>query len=402
MDTEHKIEKSSKPMVIGIGGAGVKIVSQLANQKEANWLDIVAIDTDSQSLDGSSVQEKVTIDFDWRKGQGCGGDVINGQRSFSRGRNSLSKLLKDIPLLIVTGGLGGGAATGGAPIIASVARQKNIPAIFIMTQPFALEGHTKRKIANDGIRELLPGADILLTLPNDLLFSSLPSETPVKEAFTNADIEVARVIMGIGEMMRCRDIIHADFADFKQLLKEKKSTCSVGIGIADKNDGLNRYHLALERMLESPLLGGIEHLESAHALILTLTGGTDLQIGEMKKTLETVERFCGENCRIIIGTNTDEAYEGKLQLTCVAIHYEEAPPPPVRAQSTTSPIFTTPVKKNSEKPSKQNIDEFEQGELPLQNLSKGIFLNSTPTKYDNLDLDIPTFQRELIHVDKGE
>ena len=187
-----------------------------------------------------------------------------------------------------------------------IAKKLNIPSIFIVTMPFSLEGHSKRRTAENGIKELLPVADVLLYLPNDLLFTSLPGDTAVDQAFAMADNELARTIIGVSEIISHSNLLAANLADLKEALNKQKSFASIGVGIANSADGLNRNHIALQRMLDSPLLGGIEKIREADTVIVSLTGGKDLKIDETKKTLEAFEKFISSDCNLIVGANTSE------------------------------------------------------------------------------------------------
>lgn len=392
--------KSIKVTVVGIGNSGVKIINRLANLKESVWLNIIAVDTDAESIEKCNTPNKIVADTQWRNGTGCGGDVIKGQRSLGRERPRINELLEDTTLLIVTGGLGGGTATGGAPIFASVAKSMKIPTIFIMTTPFTLEGHSKRRIAEDGVRELLPTVDVLLCLPNDLLFSSLPADCPVGDAFEKADVEVARAILGVSEIMRCRNLLAADFSDFTAVMNKRKSVCSIGVGTASSSDGLNRCHLALERMLESPLLGGPNQMKEADALFLVMTGGPDLNIGETKLAFEAAAKFISPDSKVIVGTNTDPAYSDFVQITAITVKFDKKETKEESRSNESFGFEPSPVRTKVSVP--PAAKDFEQGELPLQNISKGIFLNTTPVNYNGEDLDVPTYQRKMIKIDRGE
>ncbi|MDD5727445.1 MAG: hypothetical protein PHV59_02670 [Victivallales bacterium] len=383
----------------GLGGAGVRIISRLAASPQAAHLRLLAIDTDEASLADCPLadDQKFLADVKWRQGKGCGGSVIEGQRSISRERARLEDLINGSSLLLIAGGFGGGTATGGAAAFAGCAKKLNIPSLFIITMPFSLEGHSKRRIAENGIRELLPVADVLLYLPNDLLFSRLPGDTPVSEAFALADREVAGTIIGVSRIVGNNNLLAADLADLREILNKRKSFAAVGVGTADSNDGLNRNHIALQRLLDSPLLGGAEKLKEADAVIVSLTGGKDLKLDETRKTLETFEKFINPQCNLIIGANTAEDYDGQLQITAIAVKFDQQPPPE-------EPAFKTPETKIPEDQPKLNSlfgADLEQAELPLQNISRGIFLNTSPVLHQGEDLDIPTFQRKGIIIDKG-
>jgi len=395
-------ERSDKVTILGIGNAGIKTVDKLSSMKEAFWMNKCALDTDKAALDSCKVTGsfKTLLDEEWRRGKGCGGDVMEGERSISRERNKINELIKNTELLIVTGGLGGGLATGGAPIIARLAKQQKIPTFFIMTTPFTFESHNKIKIAEEGLQELLKDADVAITLPNDLLFSSLPADTPLSDAFRKADLELARAIMGVSEIMRCSDLLATDFSYFFALLNGKKTSSSIGIGTASSSDGLNRAHIAVERMLESSFLGGINRIKSANALYLTVIGGEGMQLGEVKKTLETVSKMAGENAKLIVGANVDPYYEDNIQITAITVHFEEFSSTEMPSRKVAGAQGSS--RKLRKDPASRDTADFEQGLLPLQTISKGIFINTTPVFYDGADLDIPSFQRQMVIIDKGQ
>ncbi|OGV50458.1 MAG: hypothetical protein A2X49_14810 [Lentisphaerae bacterium GWF2_52_8] len=397
---------TAKVTVLGLGNCGVKVISQLCSLPEASWLNLVALDTDSSSLDNCPLETKIYANSEWLKGQGCGGDVMKGERALSRERKNLSELLKDSSLLIVTGGFGGGTATGGAPIVASVAKSLSIPTIFIVSMPFILEGHTKIKLAEDGLHELLPKVDALMAIPNDLLFLSLPSETPLEEAFAKADMEMARALLGVAGIVRCGNLVATDMATLRSIFHQQKTASAIGVGAASlEADGENRCHVALERLMASPLLGGAAHLAKADVLVITVTGGPDLQIGELKRSLEALQQYCPKEARIIVGMNTDPASKGFVQLTAVAVEIEG--PPPEQAHPLTPQVQGANLPAGKARAAKGrhsagNADPAEQPELPgLRAVSKGIFHNTTASRYRGIDLDIPSYDREGITVDKG-
>jgi len=402
---ENISDLASKITVLGIGSSGVKIAEKLHHMPEMLGLEIMGMDTDTNSLGKSTLANKVAIDSEWRGGYGCGGDVIKGQRSFSRERARIRSLIENSSLLIVTGGLGGGTVTGGAPIIASEARACKKPVIFVLSIPFVFEGYNKNKLAEDGIKEILPMADVLICVPNDLLFASLSADAPVAEAFKKSDEEISRAILGISELIRCGNLLSTDFSDLRAVLGRRKSTCGIGVGLASDFDGLNRCHMALERVLGSPLLGGPDKIKNAHALFISVTGGNDLQIGEVKKALESVQSMARKNAKMIIGANTDEAYNGKVQITLITVNFEDVPADDVEELASERTFIKEQAPTVSTAMSAQELplsSEYEQQELPLVQISRGIFLNFSPSMHDGIDLDIPTFQRLNLVIDKGD
>lgn len=399
---QNKTEQK-KIAVVGLGGAGVKVLGRLAKSLHAAHLKLLAVDTDSTLLDSSGLtdEQKYLADSKWRQGRGCGGNIIEGQRSISRERAHIEDMLVGSSLLVVTGGLGGGTATGGVAVFAGIARKLKIPSVFIITMPFSLEGHSKRRTAESGIKELLPVADVLLYLPNDLLFSRLPGDTPVNQAFDMADMELARTIIGVSEIISHGNLLAANLSDIKEALNKQKSFASIGVGVADSDDGLNRNHIALQRMLDSPLLGGVEKLREADTVIVSLTGGSDMKIDETKKTLEAFEKFISADCELIVGANTAESYGSQIQITAIAIKFDRQKNKKSAPSSVIPGLQEPEPEAERPKPASLFGSDLEQGELPLQNISRGIFLNTSPVIHQGDDLDVPTFQRKGIIIDKG-
>ncbi|WP_176013416.1 hypothetical protein [Victivallis sp. Marseille-Q1083] len=384
--------------VLGLGCAGVRVVNLLSRMPEAAHLRLLAVDTDSEALDGCPLPEenKLLADRQWRNGRGCGGDVLKGQRSMARERAALETLISDSKLLLVIGGLGGGTASGGAPALAGLAGRLKIPTIFLLTMPFSLEGHSKRKISEDTLQELLPVVDVLLCLPNDLLFSVLPAETSTREAFRLADLELARSVVGVSELLRVGNLLPADFGDLRTVLRERKSFCAIGVGNAAAGEGLNVGQLALERLLEAPLLGGVNKLRDADVVVLTLLGGEALSLGEMKAVFEAARRFIGEDANVVIGTNVDPAYGDRIQLTALAIKYDG------KVEAVRRPVHRRRAERPAVVGSIAGGGQFEQPQFELEPVSRGIFLNTTQVVVNGEDLDIPTFQRRSVAIDKGE
>ncbi|MFZ2655374.1 MAG: hypothetical protein WAX69_10650 [Victivallales bacterium] len=379
---------TAKATVIGLGNAGTRIIKELSLMSASSWLSIAAADTDKASLEKAALPNSFPVGFEWTQGMGCGGNTIKGERAFAHpSRNIINEFIRSSSLLVVAGGMGGGTATAGCSSLARAAKKMGIPSIFIITTPFSFEGHSKREIAEAGIKMLLPDADVVISIPNDILYSSIPAHTPAEEAFRKSDIEIARAVLGISEIIRCRNILAADLSDFKNVLQKRKSVCCIGLGTAERSEGENFCHLALERLMASPLLGGADSLMESNAAILTLTGGPELNIGEMRHTLEAVQRYTGPETKLIVGANTDQLYAGFIHITLVSVRYEMLPD-----------IGGEESLESSDFPEQPSSD---QPELPLLPVSKGIFSNTSRNIYASQDLDIPTFLRQGIHLDKG-
>jgi len=389
--------------IVGIGHAGINIVNELSKLAESAWLKIAAVDTDKFFINSKDivVPSKFLIGEDWTDGLGCGGSIIKGERAIAHKSNiQLKEFISDASLLITVGGFGGGTATGGMPVILRMAKEKNIPTLTIVTIPFAFEGHSKRDIAEKQISQILKTSNTIIPIPNDLLYNSIPSSSSFEDAFIKANIEVALSVLGLAELLRCTNIIPIDLCDLHNAVSKAKSFCSVGTGTSDGSDeSLPRTHSALQKVLESPLLGGMQKIRDADVLIISLTGDSRLTIGEVKHTLNNITKLANVNAEIVVGANSDPLYQNKVQITVLSIKYEnslqdlpdiDAIPKPTDTKSISNIIKDIKFLTKSEK---------QQQELPFINQTRGYFSNTLPSIYYGADIDIPTFQRENKTID---
>ena len=391
-----------KVLIFGVGGAGCSVVRRLKNSGLAEGFHTAAADTDSSALEGHPADRCISASSDWilKNGVGCGGDIIRGERALARERGALTELLRGYDLIVVTAGLGGGTATGGLRTIASVIRGLGIPSVFLVTLPFAFESFSRRRNAEACIDELLPLADILLTLPDDLLFSRLPPDCPAAEAFDLASAELAGTAAGIASVLRSRGLAGADFAVFMSALRGHRCACGIGTGTAEPGEGIDRAPLALERMLDSPFLGGLDYLKKSDAAIIVLSGGKDLSLAEMKRTMEQAASLLPPQAELLSGTAVEEGVTGQVRLTAIAIHYQD--PEPSLSHRRAAPRRTVRPKEEKQEPRETgSAGPFVQGELGLTSFSRGVFERQPLVRYHELDLDVPTFQRRDLNIDKG-
>lgn len=395
-------EQPRRITVLAIGGAGCRILRALSASPAAQTMRLLAVDTDAESLRRAGVKESCCLlaGSRWRGGRGCGGNVIDGQRAMAHERSALEQLLSGSAMLMVVGGLGGGTASGGVPVVLSVARKLGIPAMFLMTLPFALEGHSKRRVAEETVKgELLGLADAVFCLPNDLLFSVLDSTTPLAEAFRLADREVSRTVLALTAVLRNGNLLAADFGDFTSLLKRRKSYCSIGVGVSAEADSPARIDRAMEELLHSPLLGGAGKIGEADAVILSLLGGPELSIGETKAALELASRQVKPEARLIVGAATSEEWRGMIQLCAVTVRFD--------AENEIAEVMHKSVERTPKRSraggSSTPEEDVSQLTLPfLETVSKGIMENTTPVIWNGEDLDIPTFKRRNTVLDNGK
>lgn len=399
---------NEKILILGLGGAGGKVVSRIASQ-HISGLDTAVIDTDQDAL--QTMEPNVQSLFagsclSWGQGTGCGGNVIRGEQAISGERHKIMELISDKKFIVVVAGLGGGVATGGIRTIASTIRAKKIPAVFMLTTPFSFESFGRRKAAADCIEQLRPVTDILIRLPNDLLFSMLSPDCPVEEAFSKSCDELARTAIGVCGLLNCKTSLNADYASFMAVLRGKKCQCSLGIGLGIPSEQApDRSATAVQQVLNSPFLGGVDKMAEADVMIVSLFAGPDLSIGEMKRTLEAVSAFAGKETEIISGFSTAPFMANVMQVAVITVRYDEEEKAKAKA-AVSVPVVIAEEPEQKEAPrrsarKKKSAPELEQGMLELTNFSKGVFINTVPVMYGDEDLDIPTYQRRGIIIDQG-
>ncbi len=396
--------------VLGLGGAGCRTIGAL-NTMRLDGLRLLALDTDKHALDatGLPAEQCLLAAPDWRDGRGCGGSVLDGQRSIARERAALETFLAGSPMVLVLGGLGGGTASGGASIVLSIVRKLEIPTLFLLTMPFTLEGHSRRRVAEETLRsELLEMADVVLALPNDLLFSVLPATTPLADAFAMADRELAGTALALTSVLRQGNLLAADFTDMAAVLRRRKSFCSLGVGVAsaaDCADGTGRCRAAFEKLLQSPLLGGGDHLSEADAVFFSLIGGPSLGIGETRDVLELASTFVSSDARILSGASVDPSFGDRVQVCALTVKFdrsEEIDRTIAEAPGSERPAARKARSKNAVAAAAAPAGEAEQLMLSLSTLSKGVMENTTGVVWNGENLDYPTFQRRNIAIDAGK
>ena len=370
----------------------------------AESVRLLALDTDRSALESTGLPEEdlLLAGEVWRGGRGCGGNELDGQRAVAHERPKLEELLRDRRFLLVIGGLGGGTASGGAPIVLSVAAKLKLPNIFMVTLPFMLEGPRRRNLAEKVLNEsLFDVADAVVTLPDDLLFSILPGDVPLAAAFETADRECAGTALALTTVLAAGNLLNADMASLTNLLKRRKSMCSVGVGIV-RGDELpppeEIPEKLVSRMLASPLLGGPQVLKAADAAVVSMLGGSDLSLGDVRNTLGLVAKYLPAGAEQLTAASSHPDWQGARQLCVLTIKYSEPAPEllPRAAAIRPRPESRPPAAVGGAVPRPGVQLEFE-----LEPVSKGIMERTTPVIWDNEDLDEPAFKRRGVVIDDG-
>ena len=297
--------------VVGVGGAGTNAINRMVDSG-VKGVEFIAVNTDVQQLDVCDADVKIHIGQEITHGLGGGADPAVGRESMETSRDQLKAALRGADLVFVTVGEGGGTGTGGAPVVAQVARELGAVTIAIVTKPFGFEGHRRLRQALEGIEVLKDVADTVIAIPNDRLLEVVERNTSVVEAFQHADDILRQGVQGITDLITVPGLINLDFADVRTIVKDQ-GTALLGIGTAG---GENRAQAAADMAINSPLLE--TRVDGARGLLLNITGGSDLTLYEVNEAAEVISEAADDDANIIFGAVVDERLEGKIAITVVA------------------------------------------------------------------------------------
>lgn len=361
--------------VVGVGGGGGNAVQHMVDIgiEGANF---ISVNTDKQALDKNGAGTKLVLGMEITDGLGAGADPQVGREAALEDRDKLREMLKGTDMVFVTAGMGGGTGTGAAPIVAQVAKELGILTVAVITKPFELEGSKRMKIAQEGIKELIEEVDSLITIPNQKLLEVLGEDCSMLEAFKQANDVLAGAVRGISDIIIKPGLINVDFADVKTVMSEK-GTAMMGTGTAS---GQDRARIAAEHAVASKLLEDIS-LQDAKGVLVNITAGPDLSLGEVKAVGECIEDFASEDAIIVTGAVLDDSRGSDLVVTVIAT-------------GLSSSLQTI------SKPSRQVNMLNERKPLPLSDAARQMLEN--PPKVEKIEkntkdeddyLDIPSFIR---------
>jgi cell division protein FtsZ len=298
--------------VIGVGGGGGNAVSHMVDTG-IEGVDFICANTDSQALKGSKVRTSLQIGCNITKGLGAGADPDIGRQAAMEDRDRILEVIEGADMLFITAGMGGGTGTGAAPIVAQVAKELGILTVAIVTKPFQMEGSKRMQIAEHGIAELGKYVDSLITIPNEKLLTVLGGETTLLDAFRSANEVLQGAVQGIAELITRPGLINVDFADVRTVMSEM-GMAMMGSGTSSGED---RAREAAEAAASSPLLEDI-NLAGANGILVNVTAGMDLSIGEFQEVGNTVKEYASPNATVVVGTVIDPNMTDKIRVTVVA------------------------------------------------------------------------------------
>ena len=322
--------------VVGIGGGGSNAVDRMI-EEHVQGVEFIAINTDAQALVRSSAPTRIRIGDKATRGLGSGGQPSLGQKAAEESLEEIRESVEGADMVFIAAGMGGGTGTGGAPVVADLARDTGALTVGVVTKPFDFEGSTRARYAEEGLRNLQERVDTLVMIPNQQLLAVADPKMSMSEAFALADDVLRQAIQGVSDLITQPGLINLDFNDVRAVMTESGSAL-MAIGEAQGED---RATDAIQQALNSPLLN--VSVDGARGVLLNFTGGPDMTLHEVNEAADIVAKAAEPNANIIFGTVIDEAMEGRLQVTVIATGFQvgatEARPTRRRSsRASTSPV----------------------------------------------------------------
>ncbi len=378
--------RGAKIRVVGVGGGGGNAVNSMID-KGLVGVDFVAINTDLQALERSKAPIKIQVGKTLTRGLGAGADPSIGYRAVEENREEIAQALTGCDMVFITAGMGGGTGTGGAPLVANIAKSVGALVVGIVTKPFMSESKKRMAQAEQGIEELRKTVDTLIVIPNQKLLELIDRRTPIIEAFELANQVLYNATRGISEVITVPGYINVDFADVRTIMKEMGDAL-MGTGIASGED---RATEAAHKAISSPLLEGIS-IAGAQGILINITGGPDMSLIEVDEATKIIYEAAGDEANVILGTVIDESMGDQIMVTVIATGFNK------RAS-----VVQRPAKSRL-------IDHVPNGPTELSNYEepaytrKGMQLPFTQQpqkepakeKIDKSDIDRPAFLRKIM------
>ena len=318
--TEEAPLHSANIKVVGVGGGGGNAIARMM-KTGLTGVEFVAANTDLQALENSVATIKIQLGTNLTRGLGAGANPEIGRQGALEDADAIVEALEGADMVFVTGGLGGGTATGAAPVIARLANELGALTVAVMTKPFTFEGRRRMQQADLGLKELQESVDTLIAVPNDRLLATVSADTPIVEAFQVADQILQQGVHGIADLILVPGLINLDFADVRTVMS--------GMGMAimgtARRDGADRAAEAATAAINSPLLEETS-IEGARGVLISISGGPDLTLHEINEASTIISEAADEDANILFGAVVETALEGSLQITVIATGFEPYDP----------------------------------------------------------------------------
>jgi cell division protein FtsZ len=374
--------------VVGVGGGGGNALQHMV-VNNVEGVEFICANTDAQALKNVSARTILQLGPNVTKGLGAGANPLIGREAAMEDRERIAEVLRGADMVFITAGMGGGTGTGAAPIVAEVAREMGILTVAVVTKPFPFEGRKRMQIAEEGIRELSEHVDSLITIPNEKLLTVLGKDASLLAAFSKANDVLLGAVQGIADLIMRPGMINVDFADVKTVMSEM-GMAMMGTGHAS---GPNRAREAAEAAIRSPLLEDV-NLMGARGILVNITAGPDLSLGEFSEVGSTVEEFASETATVVVGTVIDPELRDELRVTVVATGLGARIEKPVKVVDNTS--APAPAARQPQESSAPNYRDLDRPTVMRNTGGQGnnaaaARLSQQPEDLDYLD--IPAFLR---------
>ncbi|GAB6407158.1 cell division protein FtsZ [Pseudomonas sp. MHK4] len=378
--------------VIGVGGGGGNAVNHMV-KSNIEGVEFICANTDAQALKSIGARTILQLGTGVTKGLGAGANPEVGRQAALEDRERIAEVLQGTNMVFITTGMGGGTGTGAAPIIAEVAKEMGILTVAVVTRPFPFEGRKRMQIADEGIRLLSESVDSLITIPNEKLLTILGKDASLLSAFAKADDVLAGAVRGISDIIKRPGMINVDFADVRTVMSEM-GMAMMGTGCAS---GPNRAREATEAAIRNPLLEDV-NLQGARGILVNITAGPDLSLGEYSDVGSIIEAFASEHAMVKVGTVIDPDMRDELHVTVVATGLGAKIEKPVKiidnsvhTSMASQPQQQAPVRQ--EAPA-VNYRDLDRPTVMRNQAQAGAATAAKMNPQDDLDyLDIPAFLR---------
>ena len=328
---EESATQSARMKVVGVGGGGGNAVNRMIDE-HLEGVEFISVNTDAQALLASKADVKIQIGKKLTRGLGAGARPDVGRQAIEENRDEVSRVLGNADLVFVTCGMGGGTGTGAAPVICELAREAGALTVGIVTRPFLFEGRKRMRQAEAGIAEMRKHVDTMIVVPNERLLAVVGKGIPFQDALKKADEVLLQATQGISMLISKTGLINVDFADVRTVMQNGGSAL-MGTGVGR---GENRATEAAQQAISSPLLDNVS-VAGAAGVLLNITGGEDLTLGEVTQISDIIHDAVGDDSQIIFGSVTEPAMQGEVRVTVIATGFDRGAEQATSATETVRP-----------------------------------------------------------------
>lgn len=317
IELDSYFERGAKLRVVGVGGGGGNALNSMIDMG-LTGVDFFAINTDLQALERNKAPNKIQVGKNLTRGLGAGADPTIGHRAVEEDRDEIARAIAGSDMVFITAGMGGGTGTGGAPVVANIAKSNGSLVVGIVTKPFNCEGKQRMSFAESGLEEMKKHVDTLIIIPNQKLLSIVERNTPLQDAFDKANDVLYNATRGISELITIPGLINVDFADVRTVMREMGDAL-MGSGRAS---GENRATEAAHEAISSPLLDGIS-IAGAQGVLINVSGGPNMSLIEVDEAVNVIYDAAGEEANVIMGAVIDEKFGDEIMVTVIATGFNK-------------------------------------------------------------------------------